>query len=120
MQWTDVQTLIEVKSIRHTKGNIETSTRYYISSLHLKNYLRACSAVREHWQVENRLHWKLDVAFKEDDCRKFKATAVQNFSSIRKMALFYLENEFSCLKGIEFKQWKAAMNTDYLQKVISF
>ena len=119
-EWRDLNTFIQVKSIRHTSKGVETSVRYYITSLLLRDYLRSCCAIREHWHVENRLHWKLDVAFKEDQCRVYKENSSQILSSIRKIALFYLESESSCRNGIEVKQWKAAMDIKYLEKVIGF
>ncbi len=106
--WKDLNAVIQVKSIRHTKNNIETSFRYYITSLPLSDHLRSCSAIREHWHIENRLHWRLDVAFKEDQCRVFKSNSSQILSSIRKIALFYLESEPACRRGVEVKQWKGS------------
>lgn len=119
-RWKDLDTFIKVKSIRHTAKGKQTSTRYYISSLSPKQYLRICSAIREHWHIENRLHWKLDVSFKEDQSRTHARNGPQNLSSLRKMALFYLESEPSCLSGLECKQWKAALSIGYLEKVIGF
>lgn len=65
------------------------------------------------------MHWKLDVALKEDQSRVHAGFAAQNLSSLRKIALFYLESETASLASIENKQWKAALSTDYLQKVIN-
>ena len=118
--WRDLNTFIQVKSTRHTKNKIETSFRYYITSIPLSDHLRSCSAIREHWHVENRLHWKLDVAFKEDQYRVYNQNSSQILSSIRKIALFYLESEPTCRRGVEVKQWKAAMDIKYLETVLRF
>ena len=47
------------------------------------------NAVRSHWAIEKSLHWVLDVTFREDDCRVRKGHAPQNFSALRKLALFF-------------------------------
>jgi predicted transposase YbfD/YdcC len=116
--WSGLETLVQVKCKRHTTTGSETSYRYYISSLPINFYLRISSAIREHWGIENRLHWKLDVSFKEDQSRVRCQHAPQNFSSLRKIALYFLESEQSNKGSIESKQWKAALSTDYLQKVL--
>jgi predicted transposase YbfD/YdcC len=118
--WKDLETLVQVKCRRFTTKGSETIYRYYISSLPIKSYLRISSAIREHWGVENRLHWKLDVSFKEDQSRVRKLNAPQNLSSLRKVALFYLESEQSNKGSIEAKQWKAALNTNYLEQILNF
>lgn len=118
--WTDLETLVQVKCRRYTTKGRETSYRYYISSLPIKSHLRISSAIREHWGIENRLHWKLDVSFKEDQSRVRNLNAPQNFSSLRKIALFYLESEQTNKGSIEMKQWTAALNADYLERVLNF
>ena len=63
----------------HDKTTVET--RYFISSLE-SNGERLANSVRSHWATENSLHWVLDVALKQDDCRIRKDNAPQNFSNI--------------------------------------
>lgn len=85
----------------------------------LKEQALIIKAIREHWHIENKLHWKLDVAMKEDDCRIYNPNAAENFSTLRKLVLQLLEKENSS-GGIELKQWRAALNTCFLQKVVGF
>lgn len=119
--WLDLETFIEVESRREMlNGDIEVEKRYYISSLPLNQYQRASLATRSHWQVENKLHWKLDVSMQEDSCPIYHPRASENFSTLRKLVLQLLEKEQSSSQGIPFKQWKAALNNDYLQKVVGF
>ena len=66
--WRDLQSLILIESTRASKEKRSVELRYYLSSLK-PNAERAAHAVRQHWGVENSLHWILDVAFREDDCR---------------------------------------------------
>jgi len=63
-----------------------TEDRYYISSLQGKaGFINR--AVRKHWFVENKLHWILDVIFKEDYCRVRTGNGAENLNTIRKIAL---------------------------------
>lgn len=68
----------------------ETSTRYYISSLH-NNASEFQLKIRSHWVVENKLHWTLDVAFCEDASRKRAGRAAQNYSVLLKITFNLLK-----------------------------
>mgnify|MGYP005877358395 FL=1 len=88
--WWGVKTLAMITSIRQVKGEQETEEiRYYISSLPNDPKL-ILQSVRSHWQVENNLHWQLDVSFREDDTRKTGNAAI-NFSAMSKVALMLLK-----------------------------
>lgn len=118
-QWKDIKSVIEVRSTVETVRNKTAENRYYISSLPLKNFKNIAQGIRHHWAVENKLHWKLDVAMGEDACRIYKERAAENFSALRKLALFYLEKDNSIKGGIAFKHFVAAQNPLYLSKVLS-
>ena len=107
--------LIESERISGGKTSIEH--RYYISSL-TPNAKKIALAVRKHWSVENSLHWCLDVAFKEDQCRIRIGEAAENFSLLRKIALLCLKRETSSKRGINGKRLKSGWDTKYLQKVL--
>jgi predicted transposase YbfD/YdcC len=77
-----------------------------------------CQAVREHWSVENCLHWKLDVGLNEDDCPIYRGNADQNLSIMRKIVLKLLEEEKSTNLGVSMKRLQAALSTRYLRKVV--
>ena len=101
------------------KNNVViTEKRYYISSLQADNPLLILKAIRSHWQIENNLHWVLDVTFNEDDCRIRDENAAVNFSWMRKFALGLLKRESTFKASMRRKQRKAASSTDYLAKVI--
>ena len=85
--WADCTVLGRVDSVRVVGGQQSPlETRYYIASGELTPAAFA-AAVRDHWGVENRLHWSLDVIFGEDDRRITKDHGPQNFSLLSKMAL---------------------------------
>lgn len=92
-EWQNLSSLIKVACTRYDKktSKEETSERYYISSKKASaQYFH--EAVRTHWQVENNLHWTLDVIFSEDDSKKRAGNSVQNFSLISKVALNMIGN----------------------------
>ena len=72
--WSDLTLIGCVTSRREVNGESSVQTRYFISSL-LANAPVFANAVRSHWGIENRLHWVLDVVFRDDDCRVRKDQA---------------------------------------------
>ncbi len=75
--------------------------------------------MREHWSVENRLHWVLDVAFREDDSRIRSGHSSENMAVLRKIALNLLTCEKSLKRGVKGKRLKAGWDNDYLVKVLT-
>lgn len=115
--WPDLNSVAMVESIRTIKGVTTSEKRYYLSSLP-PDAQRIATAVRTHWQVENSLHWILDVAFHEDDNRARTGHAQTNFIVLRHFALSLLRQDKSSKTGIKAKRLKAAWDTAYLEKVI--
>ncbi|MGL6030451.1 MAG: ISAs1 family transposase, partial [Legionella sp.] len=85
-------------------GEVIVEKRHIISSLAPDNPSRILRATRMHWQVENSLHWSLDVTFNEDDCRIRDENAAVNFSWMRKFALglFGNDKETTDISWVEF------------------
>ena len=103
------------RTIRDGKETIEG--RYYILSRKLtgKQFARA---VRNHWSIENSLHWQLDVTFSEDQCRVRQGNDDINLSLIRRLALTLLKNEQTARVGVKTKRISAALDENYLTKVL--
>ena len=76
-------------------------------------------ATREHWGIENSLHWVLDVAFDEDRNRVRTGHADRNLAVTRHLALNLLKGEQSVKVGIKAKRKKAAWDHDYLLTILS-
>jgi predicted transposase YbfD/YdcC len=117
-QWKDLQSIIMVESERIIKktGEIQTQTRYFISSL--KNDIeKAAAGVRSHWGIENKLHWTLDVTMNEDQSAKREGFAAQNFSLVNKVALNLLRKEERKI-SIRRKRKIAGWVDDYLWKIL--
>lgn len=118
-RWIDLKSIGRITYTRtEPTGEIIVEKRHLISSLEPDNPTRILRAARMHWQVENSLHWSLDVTFKEDDCRIRNENAAVNFSWMRKFALGLLKNETSFKASIRRKQRKVCTNIDYLAKVV--
>jgi predicted transposase YbfD/YdcC len=113
--WPALQSLVRIEAERYHKatGKTERETRYYISSLR-PEAARLNSAIRQHWGIENKLHWTLDVAFREDASRKRAGNAAQNFSRITRIALNLLKQNKTSKLGMKGKRLKAGWDNDYL------
>lgn len=74
------------KEIASQEKEAEMQVRYYISSANL-TVEKFARSIREHWAIENRLHWCLDTALNEDDCRIRRGNAAELFSGIRHIAV---------------------------------
>lgn len=118
-RWPGLKTVIEIKATREDIGGETTKeTRYYISSLEL-NAQEAFNAVRDHWTVENSLHWSLDMAFREDECRIRRDNGAEFFAVMRRLSINVIKKDTSKKAGIRRKQRMAAMNPDYAMHLLS-
>lgn len=115
-EWKGLKAIAMVESTREIQGKTSTERRYYLTSLiNLEDFSRAA---RNHWHVENKLHWSLDVTFREDFSRVRQGHAAENFSTIRRIALNLLKQEKTSKRGIESKRLKAGWDHGYLLKVL--
>lgn len=116
-QWPGLRTFGMVHSIREKPdGKVTEESRYYISSLSL-NPQQFADAVRAHWGVENKLHWRLDVVFGEDQNRARTKNASRNLSTLRKMALNIVRKEPGN-KGMARKMRCALANPNNLKVLL--
>lgn len=76
-------------------------------------------AVRSHWGIENSLHWVLDVTFAEAQSRIRKDHAPQNFALLRHLAVNLLRQEKTVNSSIAQKRYRAALDNDYLVRVLA-
>jgi predicted transposase YbfD/YdcC len=116
--WPGLHSLVKVTSTRRENGQSSQTTRYFISSLP-PDATQLLAAVRAHWQIENRLHWVLDIAFREDANRSRKDHAAQNLAILHHIALNLLKQEPSLKVGIKAKRLRAGWDEHYLLKVLA-
>lgn len=79
---------------------------------------RLLTAVRSHWAIENRLHWVLDLAFREDECRVRTGHAAENLAVVRHIALNLLRRETTAKVGVATKRLMAGWDDAYLLSVL--
>lgn len=118
-QWQALRSIAQVTATRTDKktGESSTETRLYISSLPL-DPARILAASRSHWSIENNLHWSLDVAFREDECRTRKDHSARNLAMIRRAVLNLLRREPSKL-SLKRKRLKAAMSPAFRATILA-
>jgi predicted transposase YbfD/YdcC len=117
-KWEKLKSVGMVESVRTVNGKTTVETRYYISSLDNDAKIFG-ESVRSHWSIENSLHWRLDVSFREDDCRIRKDNAPQNFAVLRHIAINILTQDKSKKLGIKNKQFLAAIDNNYLTQILN-
>ena len=116
--WSELKSIVMLKSKREIRGEVQEETRYYISSLE-GDAEKLSRAIRSHWQIENSLHWVLDVNFDEDQCRIRDKVEAENFAILRRVAVGLLKNEKTEDKrSLRRKQNLAALNNNYLLKIL--
>jgi predicted transposase YbfD/YdcC len=116
--WANLRSIVQVTQTRTVKktGITSKETRLYISSMEPipANIL---TASRSHWGIENNLHWVLDVAFKEDECRTRKDHSARNLATMRRAILNMLKREQTKM-SIKTKRLKASVNPHFRLAVL--
>jgi predicted transposase YbfD/YdcC len=105
-----------VESEAEREGKLTRERRYYLSSARL-DAAAVAQAVRGHWGIENRLHWVLDVVFKEDQARLRSGHAPMNMAVVRHMAANLL-HQAKPTTSLKNRRKRAGWNTAYLESLI--
>ncbi len=117
-KWQGLKSLAMIVTEYDQGDKVKIKIRYFISRLaaDAKTILKS---KRRHWNIENRLHWVLDIAFREHGCRVQKDHAPENFAILRHMALNLLKQEKTARGGIQAKRLQAAWNEQHLLKMLA-
>lgn len=116
-KWPGLKGVLTVESQREFDGKIERETRFYITSLTLEARLSG-PMIRDHWAVENGLHWVMDMTFRDDECRIRTEHAPANFTTLRHMA----QNLYRKAPGkdsLRLRRKTAAWDDDFLASLIA-
>lgn len=117
-KWKNLN-IIGMAQLETHQGKKETiDNRYFISSLS-DDAQEFGNAVRMHWGIENSVHWILDIAFREDDCRKRKGNSASNFARVRRIALNLLKNDKTIKAGVKAKRKRAGWDNEYITHLLS-
>jgi predicted transposase YbfD/YdcC len=119
-KWPDLQAVIVVETIRmaHQHAPVTSDYRFYISSL-ARSATAFVAMIRQHWDIENKLHWSLDVTFNEDRCRIRKEYAPENVAAVRHIALNLLRQEHVHQISLRQKRLLCSLDENYLLTVLS-
>lgn len=122
-QWKGLRSIVAIEGERinsRTGQRMSIETRYFLSSLAGEAAAKeALRAVRAHWGIENRLHWCLDMVFREDESRTRKGHAPKNLAVMRKIAMNLLRREVTQKIPLTAKRELAAWETDYLETLLT-
>ena len=116
--WSNWHSVGMVEARREVGNTVQVETRYFLTSLPAQG-VRFAQAVRQHWGIENSLHWVLDVSFDEDACRIRTDKGAQTFAVLRHIALNLLRREPHHKRGIKARRKRAGWDRDYLFQVLT-
>ncbi len=117
-KWIGLKSIGMVESERIINGIISTEQRYYLLSLE-SDVHRFSQSVRNHWSIENQLHWILDVGFGEDASQSCRGYIAENLAVIRHISLNLLSRDKNSKVGVKTKRLKAGWNNNYLKDILS-
>ncbi|MDQ2731222.1 MAG: ISAs1 family transposase [Armatimonadota bacterium] len=126
-EWSGLGSIGMVESERFIQGKTVTETRYFINSLSGKNMPEKSGtgaiklfsrAVRRHWGIENKVHWVLDVVFREDDCRIRKDFSPQNFATLRHIVLNILNQNKGVKGSLKRRRLRAGWSDHHLEAIL--
>ena len=118
--WPNLHTVLAVESLRSTNGTpkVETEIRYFLSSCR-DDPIVLGRAIRQHWAIENALHWVLDVTFREDDSRVRDQRAARNLAVLRRMAINLVGRDGSTKASVRARRKRAAWNDDDMLQLLA-
>lgn len=116
-EWKGLKTIGAAVRVYEHNGVEKSDTRYYVSSLR-RNGKQFANAVRNHWAIENTLHWSLDMTYREDESRVRNRTFADNLSWLRRMTLSLIKQHPGKQSNI-MKRRMAGWSVDFLMQVLT-
>jgi predicted transposase YbfD/YdcC len=119
-KWPGLQAVIAVETIRmaHKQAPVTSDYRFSLASL-MRSATAFVTMIRQHWDIENKLHWSLDVTFNEDRCRIRKDHAPENVAAVRHITLNLLRQEHTHQMSLRQKRLLCSLDEHYLLTVLS-
>jgi predicted transposase YbfD/YdcC len=116
-QWKGLASIVCVEGTRCTRDTQTVEKRYFIASI--RNTKKIARSIRHHWNVENKLHWVMDVDFDEDSCRARTDHAPENFALLRQIAHNLIKQESSKRVSVRRKINKAGWDNEFLARIVA-
>lgn len=116
-EWKGLKTIGAAVRVYEKNGVEKSDTRYYLSSLR-RSGKQFANAVRNHWAIENTLHWSLDMTYREDESRVRNRTFAENLSWLRRMTLSLIKQHPSKQSNI-MKRRMAGWSVDFLMQILT-
>lgn len=117
--WPGMRSIVMVEATREIGETVTTERRYYVSSLP-PDAAHIAHAVRAHWGIENGMHWSLDMAFGEDQCRVRVDHTAQNFTILRRITMNLLRQDRTAKGGLKIRRMLAWANDKYLAQLLGW
>lgn len=112
-----LRSLVMIQRARLAAGSLSVERQYYVSSLP-PQARKLAKVIREHWGVENGLHWILDVQMREDACAVHDRVAAENLALVRRAALSILKRDTKVKHGVKLKSSRASCDNDYIEHLL--
>jgi hypothetical protein len=115
-RWEGLGFLVQLQRQRTivSTGKSSTETAYYIGSGSPGPAADVGRKIRDHWRIENELHWVLDLAFREDEARHRAKNAAANMATLRRFALGLVKQDPNRKLGVSNSRKRAGFDRNYL------
>ena len=118
-EWDGLASVVRVESKRAAASGESHEIRYYITSLG-KGVRRLANAIRQHWGIENSLHYVLDVTFREDYSRIREGNGAESMATLRRLAMNFINNARDMKLSVKNRRMCAAFDNSVLEKILGF
>ena len=116
-EWAGLKTIGIAVRIYQQNGIEKSDVRYYLCSMRRNGKLFA-NAVRDHWGIENTLHWCLDMTYREDESRVRNRNFAQNLSWLRRLTLSLIKQHPGKESNV-MKRRMAGWSVDFLMQILT-
>lgn len=116
-EWKGLRSIVMIESTRSMNEKTSKEIRYYLASLEA-DATQVSKAVRKHWGIENKVHWTLDVVYKEDESQLSTGHAAENMSIFKRLAMNILNLDNDKKISLASKRRRAGWSDDYMAELL--
>ena len=116
-EWKGLHSIVMLESTRSIDEKVSKEIRYYLTSLKPKA-TRISKAIREHWGIENKVHWTLDVVYREDESQLSAGHAAENISIFKRLSMNMLRLDDDKKTSLASKRRRAGWSDDYMAEIL--